>query len=370
MVCIMKFHFFIFFLLISSYAKASDSTGIIHIADKIFKPINEDNTKLEWMPLANYDSDLGFGFGTKGFYLNPFDHDESFDLILFASTGGERLIRFTFSYPDIETRQGTEYPLAVDFLIDINPLTITYAYSTNMLQSKDYDAKYRDIPILLSLVFSRGFSEEFVGSAALRYNYLSYDKFNPRHDAVALYDDDVYSAPSIFLNLFLDKRDSHIRPTEGYKLSAETELYLTDFDPSERFTRIMTEAAYYKKFLNYFIFATRIQYNTYLESSPPFQLQHKLGGNKTLRGYPRYYFRGRSTLLSNTEIRVTLPYNLGLIMGADAGKAWDTTPDNLKDAASNFISGLRYFFKTFVVGFDLGFSENHIGAYFSFGHLF
>lgn len=42
------------------------------------------------LPIVTYDSDIGFGAGLKCFALNLLDSKESFDLILFGSTKGER----------------------------------------------------------------------------------------------------------------------------------------------------------------------------------------------------------------------------------------------------------------------------------------
>ncbi|MBI2430208.1 MAG: hypothetical protein HYV29_15680, partial [Ignavibacteriales bacterium] len=66
----------------------------------------------EALPIVAYDTDVGFGYGTKLFLLDQLDERESFDLVAFNSTKGERWYRFVFSLPDFEMRQGTEYALA------------------------------------------------------------------------------------------------------------------------------------------------------------------------------------------------------------------------------------------------------------------
>lgn len=52
------------------------------------------------------------------FPLNSLSSNESFDLIAFASTKGERWKKYSFSYPDAELRQGTRYPWAIDVVAD------------------------------------------------------------------------------------------------------------------------------------------------------------------------------------------------------------------------------------------------------------
>jgi len=75
------------------------------------------NYEIELFPILNYDSDAGFGYGGKGFLYNFLCGKESFDLTLYNSTKGERWYRFIFSFPDIQRRQGTKYPIAFDLTI-------------------------------------------------------------------------------------------------------------------------------------------------------------------------------------------------------------------------------------------------------------
>ncbi|MBW6514240.1 MAG: endonuclease/exonuclease/phosphatase family protein [Candidatus Syntrophosphaera sp.] len=69
-------------------------------------------TKISGLPIAMYDTDTGFGYGAKGYLFNLFKANESYDLILFHSTEGERWYKFEFSLPDEELRQRRKYPLA------------------------------------------------------------------------------------------------------------------------------------------------------------------------------------------------------------------------------------------------------------------
>ena len=58
------------------------------------------------MPILMYDNDIGFGYGGKVKFVDYLGKKESFDLILFNSSKGERWYVFTFSMPDLEIRQG------------------------------------------------------------------------------------------------------------------------------------------------------------------------------------------------------------------------------------------------------------------------
>ena len=69
---------------------------------------------LSMFPILMYDTDIGFGYGAKAKFVNYLSVKESFDLMLFGSTKGERLFDFIFSIPDIEIRQGKVYSLSPD----------------------------------------------------------------------------------------------------------------------------------------------------------------------------------------------------------------------------------------------------------------
>ena len=93
--------------------------------------INSQNES-EWeaFPIISYDSDAGLGYGVKGFFYNFLKLRESFDLILFNSTKGEHWYRFVFSDVDIQRRQGTKYPAAIDLIVDYDKwISYRYYYS-------------------------------------------------------------------------------------------------------------------------------------------------------------------------------------------------------------------------------------------------
>ena len=77
----MKFHIlFVLFIMILFnsliYAENPDS-------------INSNiKSKFEPLPIGYYDTNDGFGFGAKAFFLNFLDKNESFDVLLVRSTKG------------------------------------------------------------------------------------------------------------------------------------------------------------------------------------------------------------------------------------------------------------------------------------------
>ncbi len=104
-----------------------DGTGIPEKSYKSWSP----------MPIIMYDGDIGVGYGGKLKLVDFLGWKESFDLILFNSSKGERWYVFTFSLPDIEIRQGRTYPISVDVKAEYDKyLKYTY-YGVGPDASKD-----------------------------------------------------------------------------------------------------------------------------------------------------------------------------------------------------------------------------------------
>ena len=66
----------------------SQITDTLETNNKVPQLVNND---FEIFPILSYDTDTGFGYGLKSFFLNFLGINESFDLILFNSTKGSRV---------------------------------------------------------------------------------------------------------------------------------------------------------------------------------------------------------------------------------------------------------------------------------------
>jgi hypothetical protein len=106
--------------------------------------VASESPEVELLPIISYDTDAGIGLGTKVFALNYLMLDESFDLILFNSSKGERWYRLVFSLPDFERRQGKVYPMAVDATVNYDK-TIRASFfgvgSTSRYENREYFTK-------------------------------------------------------------------------------------------------------------------------------------------------------------------------------------------------------------------------------------
>ncbi len=167
-------------------------------------------SKIEPLPFLSYDSNTGIGFGVKAFFLNLLKLKESFDLIIFMSTLGERWISFVISVPDFELRQGTIYPLSLDVLLDYDKW-IAYNYfgignNSKYENRENYTRELREV----RTTFSRGFTPSFVGQIALKYGRIESWGFESEGDLIQLpptKNFPLIEYMSVYINFRYDKRD-------------------------------------------------------------------------------------------------------------------------------------------------------------------
>ncbi len=137
----------ILLLYLISYCSISNAQGETN---------NMNESEWEAFPIINYDTDVGFGYGAKGFFYNFLQQGESFDLIAYNSTKGERWYKFVYSVPDMQRRQGKKYDLAFDLIVDYDKW-INFTYYND---GDEQDEKYIREPIEISSTISRAFSTD------------------------------------------------------------------------------------------------------------------------------------------------------------------------------------------------------------------
>jgi outer membrane protein assembly factor BamA len=188
------------------------------------------------------------------------------------------------------------------------------------------------------------------------------------------------------LGFRFDRRDSRIRPTEGYYVfvSAQSSRFISgEGDPywsvnnSLRYFRSLSERTVLALYSNL----------SYQFGGFPEYIRYGLGGSGTLRGYSDGQFRGSHRWIQTAEARFSplpqwffkLPFvgtvdlTLAFVLFADGGIVWD---DENTFAAENYRGGAGCGVRIYspfqdVVRFDLGFNRHgSIHPYFSTGIRF
>ena len=352
----------------------------------------KDSTKragFEWLPIISYDSDVGFGYGLKTFLYDQLNTKESFDLILFNSTKGEQWYKFVFSTPDFESRQGSEYPLAIDLSFEYdkwkNYNLYYYGWDNESLKFTEPSIEYIDQCVSefieAKIVFNHAFQSDLTGFLAFKFRSLSI--YNIRRDSVLknpqnienkfLYNPSVKYF-SVNLNGKWDTRNSYINPSRGIVLEVDTEFAPDLIEKNNSFFKQAFIIRYYNEvFLKNLIFASRAMEQVLLSGSESSQfLAIPVGGNSTLRGVPADKYRFYSALIFNNELRFPIWWRFGGIVGVDAGYGSnkDLYPEGKIDWIINPVVGLRFFMDNFIVRADVGFYKNDIGFYLNFGHVY
>ena len=371
---------------ISLFASALLST----LCFNLFAQIDStERAGIELFPILSYDTDAGFGYGAKAFFYDQLNTRESFDIILFNSTKGEQWYKFVFSTPDFESRQGTEFPLALDVTLEYDKWKNYNLYYYNLevegINSSDQQVEYKDQCVYelveTKIFLNRAFRKDLTSSLGLKFKSTS--SYDYRRDTILTSPENVENKyqedPSVKylsanLNAKWDTRNSFINPSTGLVLEIELEYAPDILEDNSSFFRQAFIVRYFTKiFFKNLILASRAMEQVLISESGSSQfLAIPVGGSNTLRGVPVDKFRFYSEFLLNNEMRFPIWWRFGGIAGLDIGYGSnkDLYPEDTIDWIVNPVVGLRFFMDNFIVRADVGFYKGDIGFYLNFGHIY
>jgi outer membrane protein assembly factor BamA len=369
--CLLIVLLFLWFALSAKQATAQVDSSL----QKPWRDSSLSESTTEGLPILMYDTDVGFGYGIKGFFLNHFGLNESFDILLFNSTKGERYYRLVVSLPDFERRQRKVYLVAVDLTIEYDKWIKNNFFGVGNVSSFSNREYHTREPLDISLALSRGFTGSLVGQVGWRYktvrNYNFSEESRLRSLPPALNASRV-SYASVFVSLRYDTRDSYINPSHGSVLQGEVEVVPHSGLENVTFTRLSAWAQHYTELIiPRTVLALRVGVQTLTGDDLPVQVLLPIGGSSTLRGSPQDRYLDKVSAVANAEVRFPIIWRLGGVAGFDFGKVWAELKDfDLRRWAVNPVAGLRFYMNTFVVRVDVGFGKETTGLYFNFGQVF
>jgi outer membrane protein assembly factor BamA len=336
-------------------------------------PDTLQGTKFELLPILSYDTDSGTGIGAKAFLLNSLGWRESFDVVLFHSTKGERWYRMVFSVPDFEQRQGTVYPLAFDLTVDYDKWIAYKFFGVGNRSPYENPETYTREPLEISTTVTRGFLPHVVGQVGVRMRRSSNVNVGERLRSLAPAENSsVANSVGVLLSGRFDSRNSYVNPSSGAVAQLEFEIAPRMLWSNVKYIRTGVLIQYYTE-LGWLesVLACRGGMELLSTAELPVQMLSAIGGTKTVRGSVQDRFLDRTGAVVNVEWRLPLFWRFGAILGADAGKVWhDPGKIDLQRWAMNPVVGLRLYMDTFVVRADLGFGKESTGFYLNFGQLF
>ncbi len=354
------------------------SAGALSAQDETAKNGIPDRSYKSWsaLPIAMFDNDIGFGYGAKAKFVDFLGKKESFDLILFNSSKGERWYVFTFSLPDLEIRQGKTYPLSFDLKAEYDKF-LKYSYYGQGMDSREEDETILTHETKqLFLTFGRGFSPTL--SASVSYVFRTIDYYGVQDGVFAdeLRTLEKKNAPYLSLSVKYDTSDSQIHPTRGLRLTFRDDLSGKIVGAKDAsYNRITID---FRKYMlvfgdkDVFAFRTLVQYVDG-DSIPLYDLSSLGGGNEfnAMRGFGLNRFLDKGKFLANIEYRFPIWWIFGGNIFVDLGNVWPRLGDiDLGKTAVDYGLGLRLYMKDFAARVDFGFGQEGMRLYFNFGHIF
>jgi outer membrane protein assembly factor BamA len=338
---------------------------------------DKNKSSMSIFPILMYDTDIGVGFGAKGKFVNFLKKKESFDLILFNSTKGERWYVFTFSIPDFEIRQGKAYPFSLDIKAEYDRFLVYYFYGFGPDSNLEDKTEFTNEKINLEITLGKGFSPQFIlegGYVLKNIRYYDVEEGQPFEDMIRSVGSQF--SPYAFVSIKYDTSDSQIHPTRGFRLHFQNDFagkFLGNKNASyHRFT--IDFRNYISIFGEKDVFAVHLLLRKISGSKIPVFDYPYIGGSSALilmRGYLLNRFTDKGKILLNAEYRFPIWKRFGGNVFIDAGNVWPSFSNiDLGKTRIDAGLGLKYYLANFLVGFDMGFSHEGTGAYFSFNHAF
>jgi len=339
-------------------------------------PVLKAEKSLSAFPILMYDTDIGIGYGAKAKFVHYLSKKESFDLTIFNSTKGERWYVFTFSIPDIEIRQGKKYALSLDIKAEYDKLLKNNFFGIGP------DSKEKDLTNFifekkeLQLTLGRGFSPSLVLEGSFVFRNIGY--FNVQEGSFRETLESVGEQLSPFVSLLFryDTSDSSIHPVRGIRFLFQNDL-AADFlgNKNASFYRFSLDLRKYTLlFGSRDVLAFRILFQKISGDKVPLFEMSALGGGSTqntMRGYQMNRFQDKGKVLLNLEYRFPIWKRFGGNVFIDAGSVWPSLQKiDFQKMVANIGWGLRYYLENFCARFDMGFSNEGMGIYFNFGHVF
>jgi outer membrane protein assembly factor BamA len=347
--------------------------GIVQLNAGENTKICSDIKEISWsaFPILMYDSDIGLGFGGRGIIKNLFKADESFDLILFASTLGEQWYAFTFSIPDFEIRQGTAYSIAFDLKFEFDKYLKSNYFGIGN-ETPDNEWQFPSELFKLELILGTAFTEQLIGEISLVLQHRSiydYEEINPLLVSEEGTGEKIVNY--IRLHARLDTRDTQIHPRRGMKIGINADFASEFLGSDFTFQRYRIEFSnYLRLFGEDHILAARL-WLQHVDGKAPYYEQSILGDGWTARGFKMDRFVDKAMVLISLEYRFPILGDLGGVLFLDTGRVLPGIDEfTLDDWRSDVGWGLRYYLENFVVRFDMGFSEEGERIFFNFGHVF
>jgi len=170
-----------------------------------------------------------------------------------------------------------------------------------------------------------------------------------------------------------DSRDNIFSPSRGSFYQCSLTFFRKGLGSDYHFNRINFDLRSYFRFRTAHVLAIQGYFNS-TSGDVPFQMLSFLGGPLILRGYYQGRYRDKHAVVFQLEYRMPLWRRLGLVGFTSVGDVLDKIKQfSLGKVKATFGAGLRFAIKPeekLNFRFDLGFSKDSVGVYFTLTEAF
>lgn len=373
--------------------------------------------KFKALPLIDYNSDVGMGYGlhTSLIAYSPADslnHLLRIDAEFYATTGGVLAPYLLFDIPLGSDRSSPRARLNGRIAYERSQYAGYYGFGNDDTQmgyddsraQEHYYSYKRTAPVLqangqysLWRRAQRPAKLDLLAGIALEYCVIEHSPKTPRTTQPLLFEQQPWGIDGGFthaemLGLVYDSRDYHYNPHRGMYHELTVEGSLEALGSDYTFLKATMISAGYLTPLPTFkrmVWAGRLLL-VHLGGEPPFYEYERIGGltphemiggRGTMRGIPAYRYKGRAAAVLTPELRlrvVDFPFlfrsmwHIELVGFSDIGNTWSSWTRVTTDLHATAGAGLRIAWgEDFIVAGDFAFWRGSLsGIYIYFGQQF
>ena len=374
-------------------------------------------TRFKGLPIADYNSDVGFGFGMRAGIVRYQPEDSSTYLFridgeYYMTTGGVLQPMMEYDIPVNKLRNNRALRLRGRLSFD-RSLYVGYYGFGNDDRQMGFDASRRDDyyytykrstpgffatgQYFFADPYSDGLKTSLFGGVTAEYCRIALSPRQPSGGTSLLFEERPPGINGGFIHaemigIIIDSRDFYYNPKNGMYHELSFEGSLQQLGSAYTYLKTTLLSALFVTPITHFdrlITAARFMLVSLTGDPPFYKYEHiggltphdLFGGRGTMRGIPQYRYKGRASIVFTPELRfrvIDFPFlfkdiwHLEIVVFGDMGNTWRSWSDFSSQLHLTQGGGIRIAWgEDFIISADCAFWNRELsGIYLYFGHQF